>query len=237
MCQSPFSRRKLLAAGATLCAGAVTSRVNADPGVGSGSQDAFPVEAAAALERLMAGNARFLQGRSRHPHEENGWRRGLEQTQRPFATVFSCSDSRVPPELLFDQGFGDLFVIRVAGQVMSTSTLGSLEYALVHLKTPLFLVLGHEHCGAVTAAVQSLKGEHKEPRKIQDLVDLIEPGLHDLDLDGDSESVIAKAVEMNVQWGIKQLREIMPQDEPNASLTVVGAVYDLDRGAVRVLKS
>jgi len=186
--------------------------------------------AEAALARLREGNERFVAGKSRHPHAETAWRKDLEQTQRPFATVLSCSDSRVPPELLFDQGFGDLFVIRVAGHVIDPSTLGSLQYALVHLKTPLFLVLGHERCGAVTAAVQALLGEHQEPAGIQALVDLVEPGLKDVDLQANRDAVVQQAVRANVRWTLRQLSDLCEQ-----SSLLAGAVYELERGEVRML--
>lgn len=231
MCDSLLSRRQLFAAGAaTVCASQVGKRVCA--GETSASPEPFPADAEAALTRLMAGNERFLSGTARHPHTETAWRRGLEESQKPFATIISCSDSRVPPELLFDQGFGDLFVIRVAGQVIATSTVGSLEYALLHLKTPLVLVLGHEKCGAVTAAVQALAGEHLEPEKIQALVDLIEPGLKAIDLKGERNGVIREAVEANVRWTLEQVKAIQPNDD---ATRFVGAVYELDRGEVRLL--
>lgn len=232
MCDSLLSRRQLFAASAaTVCATSLGARAFATET--SASPESVPADADAALARLLAGNERFLSGSARHPHTETSWRRGLEESQKPFATIISCSDSRVPPELLFDQGFGDLFVIRVAGQVIATSTVGSLEYALLHLKTPLVLVLGHEKCGAVTAAVQALTGEHKEPEKIQALVDLIEPGLKSLDLKADRDRVIHEAVEANVLWTLKQIQELPPVDP--AVTRFVGAVYELDRGEVRLL--
>jgi carbonic anhydrase len=232
MCDSLLSRRQLFAAGAaSACLGVVGRGLRAEET--SASPEAYPAGAEAALARLMDGNQRFVTGAARHPHAEKTWLRGLEETQRPFATILSCSDSRVPPELLFDQGFGDLFVIRVAGQVIDPATVGSLEYAVLHLKTPLVLVLGHEKCGAVTAAVQALTGEHKEPEKIQALVDLIEPGLQGLDLGGDRDQVIREAVAANVRWTIEQVDKLQTSDEP--SIRAVGAVYELDRGEVRLL--
>jgi carbonic anhydrase len=228
-----LSRRGLLAAGGVALCGLTTDLARTQEV--SSSPEAFPASAEAALTRLMDGNRRFLTGRSTHPHAETRWRRGLEETQKPFATILSCSDSRVPPELLFDQGFGDLFVIRVAGHVVDPSTLGSLQYALVHLKTPLFLVLGHEHCGAVTAAVQALQGEHDEPRDIEDLVKMIEPGLDAIDLGANREQVIHDAVLANVHWTIKQLAEVFEGREAAEYSRVVGAVYELNRGEVRIL--
>ena len=113
----------------------------------------YPKDGQEALQRLIEGNDRFAKGTSSHPHESSEWRSRLREEQLPFATIIGCSDSRVPIELLFDQGFGDLFIIRVAGNVVSTDEKGSIAYAVAHLHTPLILVLGHEGCGAVTAAL------------------------------------------------------------------------------------
>ncbi len=232
MCQSKLTRREWIGVGATaILTGSVSTSAHAEPT--SASVEEFPANAADALERLQQGNQRFVAGAPRYPHTELKWRREIEQVQKPIATILSCSDSRVPPELLFDQGFGDLFVIRVAGHVIDPSTLGSLQYALVHLHTPLFLVLGHERCGAVTAAVQALTGEHQEPKSIQALVDLVEPGLKQLDLHGDRDQVISHAVAANVRWTIEQLSDLC-QDRAQAK--IVGAVYELDKGEVRLLE-
>ena len=137
-------------------------------------------EAERALARLLEGNHRFLSGRSEHDYQSATWREQLVATQKPFATILGCADSRIPPELIFDQGFGDLFVIRVAGNVLGDDVIGSLEYAVHHVKTPLIVVLGHEGYGAVTAAVQAMLRMHGEPHYIEALIGMIEPGLVDL---------------------------------------------------------
>src|SRR6185503_16621477 len=105
------------------------------------------------------------------------WRKHLVSDQKPFATILGCSDSRVPIELVFDQGFGDLFVVRVAGNVIAPDVVGSLEYAVAHLATSLVVIVGHQNCGAVTAAVQALSGKPDELSSINALAKLIEPGL------------------------------------------------------------
>jgi carbonic anhydrase len=200
---------------------------------------AFPKDAAEALSRLKAGNARFAAGQTRHAHESANWRKQLVGGQKPFATILGCSDSRVPVELVFDQGFGDLFVVRVAGNVISPDVVGSLTYALVHLRTPLFVVVGHQQCGAVTAALAALAGSSKEPPGIRALVELIEPGLPK-DLAGDlTEQRVNAAVEANVGWSIKQLRAL-----PGAKATfdkqqiaLLGGVYELGTGRVRFLNA
>ena len=111
-----------------------------------------PVGIEEAMEKLIDGNDRFVQGKSIHPHESADYRESLAKEQHPFATVLTCSDSRVTPVLIFDQGIGDLFVIRVAGNVIDEDVAGSIEYAVDHLGAKLLVVLGHENCGAVSAA-------------------------------------------------------------------------------------
>ena len=110
-----------------------------------------------ALSRLIAGNERFVAGQARFPTVRKEVLADLAKGQRPFATIIGCSDSRVPPELVFDAGFGELFIVRVAGNVLSPEVMGSVQYAAVHLQTPLFVVLGHEGCGAVQAALALLR--------------------------------------------------------------------------------
>ncbi len=196
-----------------------------------------PVDADEALERLKEGNRRFASGKVRHAHQAASWREHLKSSQHPFATILACSDSRVPPELVFDQGFGDLFVVRVAGNVVASDVVGSLQYAIRHLKTSLVVVMGHESCGAVTAAVQALQGRDDEPRFISDLLKAIEPGLRDLPAGLKGDDRIHAAVEANVRWSMRQLSGVpegkLALDEKRASL--VGAVYELDKGAVRFL--
>src|SRR4051812_31266340 len=129
-----------------------------------------------ALARLVAGNERFVRGEARFPTVQKELLAALAKGQHPYATVLGCSDSRVPPELIFDAGFGELFIIRVAGNVISPEVMGTLQFAAVHLRTPLFVVLGHEGCGAVGAALAARNGAH-EPARISLLLDDILPGL------------------------------------------------------------
>jgi carbonic anhydrase len=191
-----------------------------------------------ALARLIDGNNRFVRGEARFPTIQKEILAELAKGQRPYATVLGCSDSRVPPELIFDAGFGELFIIRVAGNVISPEVIGTLQYAGVHLRTPLFVVLGHEGCGAVHAALAARAGS-REPTRIALLLDNILPGLRDMppDLAPDEES--RAAVEANVRWSMHQLL-----DTPEAkarmvegTMKLVGAVYELDSGRVRFLPS
>lgn len=191
------------------------------------------------MGRLKEGNQRFADGKTRHAHASADWRKHLVSDQQPFATILGCSDSRVPIELVFDQGFGDLFVVRVAGNVIATDVVGSLAYAVAHLATPLVVVMGHQGCGAVTAAVKALEEPTKELPSIQALLELIEPGLPK-NLPGDTaEERINAAVEANVRWSIKQLARL-PQAKAvleSKRVTLVGAVYELTTGRVRFLSN
>jgi carbonic anhydrase len=196
-----------------------------------------PNDFSEALSRLKAGNVRFAEGKTRHAHEGADWRKQLVDNQKPFATILGCSDSRVPPELVFDQGFGDLFVIRVAGNVIDVDVVGSIQYAVRHLKTQLLVVLGHEGCGAVKAALAVMDGTAKEPRFIEALAKQIEPGRKGLNPKLAGESRVSAAVEANVRWAEKQLASL-PEGKmalEEKAMTLVGAVYELKTGRVRFL--
>lgn len=185
------------------------------------------------LARLRDGNARFAAGRTRHAHESADWRRHLVAGQHPFAVVLGCSDSRVPPELVFDQGFGELFVVRVAGNVIAEDVLGSVEYAVRHLSVSMVVVLGHDGCGAVQAAVAALDGRGEEPEHIARLVRLIQPGLRDLPAPADTAR-LARAVELNARYSAGQLRKLPEwQRAGQPHPRIVAAVYDLATGVVR----
>jgi carbonic anhydrase len=189
------------------------------------------------LARLKAGNERFLRGEARFPTVQKEVLANLAQAQHPYATVLGCSDSRVPPELIFDAGFGELFVIRVAGNVISPEIAGSLQYAGVHLKTPLFVVLGHEKCGAVSAALAARRGASREPSRIAQLLDTIVPGLRDVPEGLSDEEELARGVDANVRWSIHQILE-SPEGQrrlEEGRVKIVGAVYEIQNGRVRFL--
>jgi carbonic anhydrase len=190
-----------------------------------------------ALLRLKAGNERFVAGTARFPTMQKEILIDLAKGQHPYATILSCSDSRVPPELIFDAGFGELFIVRVAGNVMSPEVAGSLQYAGRHLKTPLFVVLGHTNCGAVAAAVEATLHGARQASRIQLLVDGILPGLIDLDLQLTPEAILAQAVEANVRWSMRQILETPEGRERQTEgvLKLVGAVYEIETGRVRFL--
>lgn len=195
------------------------------------------VTADEALERLVAGNRRFVQGEPRTKRVAQETRAELARGQRPFATILGCSDSRVAPETIFDVGLGELFVVRVAGNVLSPEVAGSLQYAGAHLKTPLLVVLGHEGCGAIQAALAAMYEGARARSRIQLLLDTIVPGLQTLDGSLPSDARLARAVEMNVR---RAVREILDSPEGRARQAedraqCVGAVYELETGRVRFL--
>ena len=196
------------------------------------------ISADEALQRIIEGNQRFLQGRARFPTVCKETLADLARGQQPFATILGCSDSRLPPELIFDADFGELFIIRVAGNVISPEVMGSMQYAGSHLHTPLFVILGHEGCGAVSAALESKLNAVEHLSRIQILVNDILPGLPDFDPQTPLEECLAQAVEANVRWSMQQLL-----DTPEAKRAVeedramlVGAVYEIASGHVRFLQ-
>ena len=187
---------------------------------------------AQALERLRRGNERFLRGQPAHPQQSRERREALARTQQPVAVILACSDSRVPPEIVFDQGLGDLFVIRTAGNVADDVALGSIEYAVHVLGVSLLLVLGHQRCGAVTAAVQG----DVPPGRIGVLLRLVAPAVRATS--GTTDEHIANAVAANarlVAEGLVARSGLLRQAQRSGALTVASAVYSLDTGEVRFL--
>ena len=199
--------------------------------------DDRPVSANDALARLMEGNARFVRGERRSAREPVETLAGLVKGQHPFATILGCSDSRVPPELIFDVTFGELFIIRVAGNVVSPEISGSLQFAGTHLQTQLFMVLGHQGCGAVQAALAAKFHGEQERSHIQLLLEDIIPGLDDVDPRLPSEQMLERAVEANVRWSMRQILET-PEGRARVAegrMKIVGAVYEIGSGRVRLL--
>ena len=196
-----------------------------------------PFTADEALARLIAGNDRFVRGEARFPTIQKEVLAHLAKAQRPYATILGCSDSRVPPELIFDAGFGELFIVRVAGNVISPEILGTLQYAGMHLRTPLFLVLGHDACGAVAAALAAKDGAAREPERIALLLENILPGLRDVPTDLPAQARQRAAVEANVRWTMHQLLQT-PEAQARLAegvMKLVGAVYEIENGRVRFL--
>src|SRR5690625_3361392 len=130
-----------------------------------------------AWEQLQAGNQRFVEGTVDHPHQDAGWRASLENSQNPHAVIFGCSDSRLAAEIIFDVGLGDVFVIRTAGQVIDDAVLGSLQFAIEEIDVPLIIILGHDNCGAVTAAVDAMETAEMPKGFMRSLVERIMPSV------------------------------------------------------------
>lgn len=196
------------------------------------------MSASQALARLKEGNQRFVSGRVNNPHTSAAWRDNLVSGQHPIAVLVACSDSRVPTELVFDQGFGDLFVIRNAGNVIATDVIGTIEYALLKLGVELVVVMGHESCGAVTAALDAKESRKNVPEELQEVLGMIDPALENLPETEDNETHLASAVEANVRYSVRRLTELAAGREIARELefTFVGAVYSLQTGAVEFLE-
>ncbi len=191
-----MQRRRFVISLATLPLGVATNAWSQEASAG--------VPADAALAKLVEGNRRYMRHKAQHPDESLARRKELEGAQHPFAVILGCADSRVSPELLFDQGLGDLFVIRVAGNIVDDAILGSIEYAVEHLGTKLILVLGHEKCGAVTAAVEGGAAAGHLPA----VVDAIRPVVAaTADMPGDK---VHNCVLENARRVARQIRESEP---------------------------
>jgi carbonic anhydrase len=199
----------------------------ADAGASLAKQQAATAETA--LAELKEGNRHHVQHRYTHPHETPTRQKSLISGQHPHAMILGCADSRVPPEIIFDQGLGDLFAIRVAGNITDDAVLASIEYAAEHLHTPLLVVMGHGSCGAVTAATEA----GVPPGHLSALVGPIRPAVEKArGMPGD---LVANAVRLNVEMVVAQIRDSAPllnEMVKSGRLRVVGAVYSLENGEV-----
>ena len=196
-------------------------------------QEKDQVNALAPLDKLKVGNERFVSGHPIHPDETLNRIRELKKGQNPFVVIVSCSDSRLPPELIFDQGLGDVFSIRTAGNVIGDYELGSIEYAIEHLHCKLIVVLGHENCGAVQAYATSDNEKHSD--HIQSLVDYIAAEEEEKIIPDDLRSDIDTLVKANIVHAINLLRSSTPVLKPlldKNEIKIIGAYYDLDSGNV-----
>jgi carbonic anhydrase len=198
------------------------------------------ISASEALERLREGNRRFVSDAPGSAALVTQTRRSeLAEGQEPFAIILGCSDSRVPAEIVFDQGLGDLFVIRVAGNIVASSQIGSVEFAAERFGTPLVVVLGHSRCGAVLATLEELmRPREKQSRNLRSIVDRIRPSVEGLlvtELRHDSEALARHAVRANIRASANQVRhgsEVLEELIQNGRVLVVGAEYSLETGVV-----
>lgn len=192
-------------------------------------------QARESLRLLTEGNARFAAGKPLHPRQGEARRAEVAPGQHPFAIIISCSDSRVPPEILFDQGIGDLFVVRVAGNVLDDMILGSVGYGASHLGIPLVVVLGHKRCGAVTVAV----GGGEVPDYARGIVDELKPAVDEARKSCKDGDLVEAASHANVRRVVQMLRKnspVLARLIRAGELSVVGAYYDLDSGKVEFLR-
>ena len=180
------------------------------------------------LERLIAGNQRYVQDKLQHPNRTQESRAAVTEGQKPFAVILGCSDSRVAPEILFDQGIGDLFIVRVAGNVASRVELDSIDYAALHLGSSLVLVLGHEKCGAVNAVL------HKQIKDIETVAALIEPAVAPY---RDDKNGLNLSIEANVRRVVQQLKTspLIKKLIEQKKIDVIGGYYHLKDGKVEIL--
>ena len=234
------TRRSFFAGGATALATAslwgatllapdafADGRDAADPDTPSGQPTPEDV-----LHLLEAGNRRWVAGRLRHPHQTVARRQQVAPAQHPLATVFTCIDSRVPPEIVFDRGIGDLFVVRTAAQTNDGLVQGAVEYGVHESLTPLLVVMGHQRCGAVIFAVETLNSGGEAPAHLKDVLDALRPAYEAAkDLPGDQ---VDNTVRAQIDLTVHQLRQdtlLLPFEQAGRA-QVVGAYYSLDTGAV-----
>ena len=197
--------------------------------------------ASEALNQLRSGNQRFASGNPTH-HLGIIKRTELLMGQFPKAVIIGCSDSRVPAEIVFDQGLGDLFVIRIAGNIVAPSQIGSVEFAVEQFGTRLIVVLGHSQCGAIKAAIDIIKNpDTQHSRNMSSIVDRIKPAIKDIDFSDWSNSqdkLAALAVRANISFSISQLRDgssILEQSIQDSGVEIIGAEYSLENGLVTFL--
>jgi carbonic anhydrase len=189
----------------------------------------------AALDRLLAGNRRFVEEQMLHPDQDRNRRLRISQAQDPYAVILTCSDSRLSPEVVFDEGLGDLFVVRMAGNIVDSATLGSVEYAIGHLSTPLVLVIGHERCGAVEATLESIQHHNSPHGRVVALVTAITPAVAVAEQrQGD---LLDNTIRANAQMSrdaIAESSELTSQLSAG-ELKVLAAYYSLDDGRVSLI--
>jgi carbonic anhydrase len=191
-----------------------------------------------ALQRLLAGNRRFVQGVPVNQGRDSVRRASVAETQKPFAVILGCSDSRVPPEVLFDEGIGDVFLVRVAGNTAAAPALvGSIEYSAAVLGSVLLMVLGHENCGAVKATIAHVTEGAQEPGHVEAFVDPIIPAVQAVQ-NQPADQLLTAAIQQNIRLQVQQLSASTPLLAPLVSsgkLKVVGGEYQLASGQVQLV--
>ncbi|MCW4465091.1 carbonic anhydrase [Glutamicibacter sp. MNS18] len=189
-----------------------------------------------AWQRLREGNFRFINGQTQHPNQDGARRQSLVETQEPFAVIFGCSDSRLAAEIIFDVGLGDVFVVRTAGHVIDTASLGSLEYAIDLLNIPLIIILGHDNCGAVTSAIKAKESGRMPKGFIRDLVEHITPSVFAAESHGlfDVNSTVVEHVAQTTERLLERSR-IISDAVDEGRTAVVGITYRLAEGKAQLV--
>ncbi len=185
------------------------------------------------LDKLKAGNQRFIAGNLIHPDQTKQRLHEIAKKQQPFVTLVSCSDSRISPELIFDQGLGDIFTIRTAGNVIGDFELGSIEYAVTHVNTKLIVVMGHQNCGAISAYLDP--ASHRIHKHIIEIINYISKEREEKLLPDSVKYEINYAVNANIKHGVNLLKNSLPILKPlvdSGKLMVIGALYSLENGSV-----
>jgi carbonic anhydrase len=231
---SGVSRRKLLGLGGLAVAGSALSGCSEPPKPPATAGDRSNVRQAAAQTpqpipgdawlRLVVGNDRFAGGKTQHPHQDPKRREELATSQQPFAVVLSCVDSRVAPEIIFDQGLGDLLTVRTAGEALDDAVIGSIEYGVAHLRIPLIVILGHTNCGAVKAAIDLVDGKGKVTGDLATLVRSIEPAVRTTPRNSDPDKFWKSCVVEQTMRTATELKE-----------RSVGLEWSLRKGKVRLM--
>jgi carbonic anhydrase len=231
-----MSRRKLiLLSGASAIAASLVPQLWKSPEAMAESNTiaaVVSITSEQALKKLMDGNQRYVQQKRTFPDQNKARILSVASGQHPFTVVLGCSDSRVPPELLFDQGFGDIFDIRIAGNIIDDAVIASMEYAVAELKVPLIFVLGHERCGAVKATLDG----NPVPGRIGNLLAAIKPAVDQVkNQPGDK---LDNAVRANIKMGVNKLKTASPVFSgaiKAGKLKIVGGRYDLDTAKVEII--
>lgn len=227
-----FSRRRLLAFGTAAAAGILASGSHA---VATPNSPPTPATGSDVWRRLVEGNARFAAGTTLHPHQDPEWRESLVDGQEPFACVLGCADSRVPPEVLFDQGLGDLFTVRAVGEVLDDAVVGSIEYAAEHLDVTTLVVLGHARCGAVQAAIDLVRGDSEFDGSVDTVARAIEATVRATPPDPDEDAFVAACVRnqaAQVAVELPRRSATLGTAVTEGRLEIITAVYDLASGLV-----
>lgn len=193
-----------------------------------------------ALEKLIEGNKRFAENKSIHPNRCDETKSALIKEQKPFAAVLSCSDSRVPIEIIFDAGLGDIFAVRTAGHVLSKEVMGSLEYAVRTIGVKLIMIMGHANCGAIKAAIDTYENKSYDlmSENLQSILNHIYPAIENVKSSCAKEDFLEDAINSNIQYQVEDLLKKDPYIKEKAEkgeITIVGAKYSLSTGKVEIL--